>query len=134
MARRWFLVAGSEEIASRFMPSLWLTIASMAWAVLFGMTAGIIVRMAQSLAGQVEYDAGGHGIWFPAFALGMLLMQIFSVELGWLPTVGADTWLHYILRLLLWARRWLRCWPGLPEPHSSMCSAKTICVPRGLKG
>lgn len=28
------------------------------------------------------------GISFPAFALGMLLMQIFSVELGWLPTVG----------------------------------------------
>lgn len=33
---------------------------------------------------------------FPAFALGML-MQIFSVELGWLPTVGADTSKHYIL-------------------------------------
>jgi glutathione transport system permease protein len=28
------------------------------------------------------------GISFPAFALGMLLMQVFSVELGWLPTVG----------------------------------------------
>ena len=60
----------AEEIASRFMPSFWLTIASMTWAVLFGM---------------------------PAFALGMLLMQIFSVELGWLPTVGADSWQHYIL-------------------------------------
>ena len=37
------------------------------------------------------------GISFPAFALGMLLMQIFSVQLGWLPTVGADSWRHYIL-------------------------------------
>jgi glutathione transport system permease protein len=37
------------------------------------------------------------GISFPAFALGMILMQIFSVQLGWLPTVGADTWKHYIL-------------------------------------
>jgi glutathione transport system permease protein len=36
------------------------------------------------------------GISFPAFALGMLLMQVFSVELGWLPTVGADSWRHYI--------------------------------------
>ena len=27
----------------------------------------------------------------------MLLMQVFSVELGWLPTVGADSWRHYIL-------------------------------------
>lgn len=27
----------------------------------------------------------------------MLLMQVFSVELGWLPTVGAESWKHYIL-------------------------------------
>src|SRR3546814_6137841 len=27
----------------------------------------------------------------------MLLMQIFSVDLGWLPTVGANSWQHYIL-------------------------------------
>lgn len=37
------------------------------------------------------------GISFPAFALGMILMEIFSVKLGWLSTVGADTWKHYIL-------------------------------------
>ena len=37
------------------------------------------------------------GISFPAFALGMVLMQIFSVQLNWLPTVGADSWRHYIL-------------------------------------
>jgi glutathione transport system permease protein len=37
------------------------------------------------------------GISFPAFALGMLLMQIFSVQLGWLPTVGAEFVAHYIL-------------------------------------
>lgn len=31
----------ASEIASRFMPTLWLTLASMSWAVLFGMAAGI---------------------------------------------------------------------------------------------
>ncbi|MCK8168194.1 ABC transporter permease subunit, partial [Erwinia amylovora] len=30
-------------------------------------------------------------------ALGILLMQLFSVQLCWLPTVGADSWQHYIL-------------------------------------
>ena len=34
-------------------------------------------------------------VW--SVALGMLLMQYFSVQLGWLPTVGADSWKHYIL-------------------------------------
>ena len=24
-------------------------------------------------------------------------MQLFSVQLGWLPTIGADSWRHYIL-------------------------------------
>ncbi|WP_183071297.1 ABC transporter permease subunit, partial [Salmonella enterica] len=36
--------------------------------------------------------------------LGMLLMQIFSVDLGWLPTVGADSWQHYILPSLMCIR------------------------------
>ena len=31
----------SEEIASRFLPTLFLTLASMVWAVIFGMAAGI---------------------------------------------------------------------------------------------
>ena len=125
----------SEEIASRFMPSLWLTIASMAWAVLFGMTAGIIAAVWRNRwPDRLSMTLAVTGISFPAFALGMLLMQIFSVELGWLPTVGADTGSTISSRLLLWARRWLRCWPGLPAPRSSMCSAKTICAPRGLKG
>ena len=88
----------SEEIVSRFMPSLWLTIASMAWAVLFGMTAGIIAAVWRNRwPDRLSMTLAVTGISFPAFALGMLLMQIFSVELGWLPTVGADTWLHYIL-------------------------------------
>ena len=88
----------SEEIASRFMPSLWLTIASMAWAVLFGMTTGIIAAVWRNRwPDRLSMTLAVTGISFPAFALGMLLMQIFSVELGWLPTVGADTWRHYIL-------------------------------------
>jgi glutathione transport system permease protein len=33
----------------------------------------------------------------PPFALGMVLMEVFSVQLGWLPTVGADSWRHYVL-------------------------------------
>ncbi|EII4321032.1 glutathione ABC transporter permease GsiC [Salmonella enterica subsp. enterica serovar Kentucky] len=88
----------SEEIASRFLPTLWLTITSMIWAVLFGMAIGIAVAVWRNRwPDRVGMTLAVTGISFPAFALGMLLMQIFSVDLGWLPTVGADSWQHYIL-------------------------------------
>ncbi|HDR2539403.1 TPA: glutathione ABC transporter permease GsiC [Enterobacter mori] len=88
----------SEEIASRFMPTFWLTLASMGWAVVFGLGAGIVAAVWRNRwPDKLGMALAVTGISFPAFALGMLLMQIFSVELGWLPTVGADTWKHYIL-------------------------------------
>ncbi|EDT2792383.1 glutathione ABC transporter permease GsiC [Salmonella enterica subsp. enterica] len=88
----------SEEIASRFLPTLWLTITSMIWAVLFGMAIGIAAAVWRNRwPDRVGMTLAATGISFPAFALGMLLMQIFSVDLGWLPTVGADSWQHYIL-------------------------------------
>ena len=37
------------------------------------------------------------GVSMPTFFLGLLLMLVFSVWLGWLPLSGKDTWLHYIL-------------------------------------
>lgn len=87
-----------EEIASRFLPTFWLTLASMIWAMLFGLVAGIAAAVWRNRwPDRLGMALAVTGISFPAFALGMLLMQVFSVELGWLPTVGADSWRHYIL-------------------------------------
>ena len=88
----------STEIAERFMPTLLLTIASMAWAVLLGMSIGVISAVYRNRwPDRLGMTLAVSGISFPSFALGMLLMQLFSVQLGWLPTVGADSWRHYIL-------------------------------------
>ena len=90
--------AVSTEIAERFMPTLLLTLASMGWAVLFGMSIGIVSAVFRNeWPDRIGMTIAVSGISFPAFALGMLLMQVFSVQLGWLPTVGADGWRHYIL-------------------------------------
>ncbi len=40
-----------------------------------------------SLAGQA----------LPSFAIGIILILVFSVTLRWTPTFGSDTWRHYIL-------------------------------------
>ncbi len=88
----------AEEIASRFLPTLWLTLTSMIWATLFGLCTGVISAVWRNRwPDRLSMTLAVSGISFPAFALGMLLMQIFSVELGWLPTVGAESWRHYIL-------------------------------------
>ncbi|ADD76465.1 YliC [Pantoea ananatis LMG 20103] len=88
----------SQEIATRFMPTLWLTLVSMVWAVILGMAIGIVSAVWRNRwPDRLGMTLAVSGISFPAFALGMLLMQVFSVQLGWLPTVGADSWQHYIL-------------------------------------
>jgi glutathione transport system permease protein len=88
----------STEIAERFMPTLLLTMASMGWAVVLGMSIGVVSAVFRNeWPDRLGMTIAVSGISFPAFALGMLLMQIFSVKLGWLPTVGADSWRHYVL-------------------------------------
>ncbi|MGG5215460.1 glutathione ABC transporter permease GsiC [Rahnella variigena] len=87
-----------DEISSRFMPTFWLTMTSMLWSVIFGLVIGVVSAVWRNRwPDRLGMALAVSGISFPAFALGMLLMQIFSVELGWLPTVGADSWQHYIL-------------------------------------
>jgi glutathione transport system permease protein len=88
----------STEIAERFMPTFWLTVAAMGWSVLLGLVIGTVSAVWRNRwPDRLGMTLAITGISFPSFALGMLLMQMFSVHLGWLPTVGADTWRHYVL-------------------------------------
>ncbi|WP_353193140.1 glutathione ABC transporter permease GsiC [Pandoraea pnomenusa] len=88
----------STEIGSRFFPTLWLTLVSMIWSVVIGMALGVASAVWRNRwPDRLGMTFAVSGISFPAFALGMLLMQVFSVQLGWLPTMGADSWKSYIL-------------------------------------
>ncbi|SUA56285.1 Glutathione transport system permease protein gsiC [Oligella urethralis] len=86
------------EILDRLGPTILLTITSMVWSVIFGLVIGIVSAVWRNrLPDRIGMTIAVSGISFPAFALGMVLMQIFSVELGLLPAIGAGTWKHYIL-------------------------------------
>ena len=75
-----------DEISSRFMPTFWLTMTSMLWSVIFGLVIGVVSAVWRNRwPDRLGMALAVSGISFPAFALGML------------PTVGADSWQHYIL-------------------------------------
>lgn len=73
----------SVEIGERFAATFWLTVWSMVWSVFFGLIIGMISATKrnkwQDHAGMALAVSG---ISFPTFALGLLLMEIFSVSLG----------------------------------------------------
>lgn len=87
-----------DEVADRFGPTLWLTVAAMVWAVVFGLLIGVVSAVKRGRwPDRLGMAFAVSSISMPPFALGILLMEVFSVWLGWFPTVGADSWKHYVL-------------------------------------
>lgn len=87
-----------DEISNRFMPTFWLTLWSMVWAIIFGLLIGVISATKRNKWQDYLGMFGAvSGISLPSFWLGLMLIQLFSVNLGWLPTGGMDSWKSYIL-------------------------------------
>ena len=87
-----------DEIGLRFMPTVWLTFFAMAWSTVAGLLIGVLSAVKR---GRWQ-DYGGmllavSGISFPPFWLGLLLIDLMSVQLGWLPTGGYGTWQHFVM-------------------------------------
>jgi glutathione transport system permease protein len=88
----------TEEIGSRFMPTFTLTLFSMAWAVVFGLIIGVVSATNRNKwPDYLGMIVAVSGISLPSFWLGLMLIQLFSVKLGWFPTGGYGTFAHYIL-------------------------------------
>ena len=64
------------------------------WAVPVGVLAARYVGTAVDTGANT---AAVVGLAIPNFFLGILLVRIFSVDLGWLPTSGMGDWTHYVL-------------------------------------
>ncbi|MFC3769199.1 ABC transporter permease subunit [Paenibacillus sp. GCM10012303] len=88
----------SDMLISRLTPTVILTFTSLGWALVIGLLIGTISAVYRNrwpdYTGMLTAISG---ISVPGFWLGLVLIQIFSVQLGWFPTGGVDSWKSYVL-------------------------------------
>lgn len=86
------------QIQSQLPATLTLTVAAMAFAILFGVSLGVLAAIYHNT--WVDFLAmllALGGISIPTFWSGLILLLVFSLELGWLPATGTEGWQRLLM-------------------------------------
>ena len=87
-----------DEILARMPTTFILAFAGVFVAVLIGIPLGIISATKQySVLDYISTLLALGGVAMPNFWLGLMLILLFSLKLGWLPSGGGDSWTAYVL-------------------------------------
>lgn len=88
----------SDMFENRFSVTMTLTFMSLGWALVLGLLIGTISAVFRNKwPDYVGMLTAISGISLPGFWLGLILIQVFSVTLGWFPTGGVESWKSYVL-------------------------------------
>lgn len=90
-----------ELVAERIPATLTLTLPALALKVGLGIPAGIYAALHRnSMTDRVVMTFAIAGFTVPSFVLGLVLVLVFAVQLGWLPSGGQESWRSVILPVI----------------------------------
>lgn len=90
-----------DLVAERIPATLALTLPALALKIGIGIPAGIHAALHRNSAtDRVVMVMAVAGFAVPSFVLGLLLVLVFAVQLGWLPSGGQESWRHAILPVI----------------------------------
>lgn len=90
-----------REILDRLPHTVTLAAGGVLLAVLLGMAAGVAAALSSDvIVDRLLSAASLVAASTPSYWLALMLMLLFSVELGWLPAIGVGSWRHYLLPCL----------------------------------
>ena len=79
----------AEAIVERLPVTVWISSLAMALTLVFGLATGILAALRHNTwVDQVATTVALIGVSLPNFWLGLVMIVVFSVHLGWLPTSG----------------------------------------------
>ena len=87
-----------DSILARFPTTFWLALWSMVASSVIGIVLGIVSAVKQySATDNILTTLAMLFSAVPGFWLGLMLMVVFALNLGWLPFGGVDSWKGYVL-------------------------------------
>lgn len=90
-----------ELVIERIPATLALTLPALALKVGLGIPAGIYAALHRnSMTDRVVMTFAVAGFTVPSFVLGLVLVLVFAVQLGWLPSGGMESWRSAILPVI----------------------------------
>ncbi|HEX2019453.1 MAG TPA: ABC transporter permease [Aurantimonas sp.] len=88
----------SELIAARLPATLLLMLGAIACELALGLTMGLVAALRRGTATDQALMVGSFvGVSAPQFVVGLLLLYVFAVQLGWFPIGGYGTFAHLVL-------------------------------------
>jgi len=90
-----------NEVVNRLPVSLRVAFNAILFSLLFGVPLGILSAVKQNtLFDRVPTAIALLMSSQPAFLIGLVLMLVFSMRLGWLPATGISSWKSYIMPMI----------------------------------